>query len=78
MSVSSDFNEAGKSDLLAFMEQDFTEDMALEELASRTGRSLAAFKRDFAKASDLPPGQWIMGHRLEKAGNLLVEKGATN
>ncbi len=43
-----DFSEAWKIDLLDFMEQNYTEDMTLEEFASYTGRSLATFKRDFA------------------------------
>ncbi len=50
-----------------FMEQNYTEDLTLEEFASYTGRSLATFKRDFAKVSPLPPQRWIMEHRLEKA-----------
>lgn len=72
-----DFSEAWKIDLLDFMEQNYTEDMTLEEFASYTGRSLATFKRDFAKVSPLPPQRWIMEHRLEKARHLLAEKGAS-
>lgn len=66
-----DFNESWKIDLLEFMENNFTEDMTLEEFASYTGRSLATFKRDFAKISSLPPLRWIMEHRLDKAKRLL-------
>lgn len=69
-----DFNEAWKIDLLAFMEQNYTEDLNLEEFASYTGRSLATFKRDFAKISPIPPQRWIMEHRLEKAKDLLKEQ----
>ena len=71
-----DFNEAWKIDLLDFMEQNFTEDMTMEEFASYTGRSLATFKRDFAKLSDLPPQKWIIEHRLELAHRLLTEHKA--
>lgn len=46
-----DFNEAWKIDLLKFMEEHFTEDMSIEDFATYTGRSLATFKRDFAKIS---------------------------
>ena len=72
-----DFNEAWKVDLLDFMERNYTEDMPLEEFASYTGRSLATFKRDFAKISPLPPQRWIMEHRLDKAKSLLLENGAS-
>lgn len=72
-----DFNEVWKTDLLAFMEQNYTEDMSLEEFASYTGRSLATFKRDFARVSPLSPQRWIMERRLEKAKSLLLEKGVS-
>ena len=72
-----DFSEAWKIDLMDFMEQNYTEDLTLEEFASYTGRSLATFKRDFAKVSPLPPQRWIMEHRLEKAKSLLLENIST-
>lgn len=68
-----DFNEAWKIDLMDFMEHNYTEGLTLEEFASYTGRSLATFKRDFAKLSDIPPQRWILEHRLEKAKSLLAE-----
>ena len=37
-----------------------------------TGRSLATFKRDFAKVSDLTPQKWIIRRRLEAAHELIV------
>lgn len=46
-----DFNESWKIDLLPFMEANYTQDMTLEEFATYTGRSLATFKRDFAKVA---------------------------
>lgn len=69
-----DFNEAWKVDILDFMEQNFTEDLTLEEFASYTGRSLATFKRDFAKISPLSPQRWIIEHRLERAKELLANQ----
>lgn len=72
-----DFNETWKIDLLDFMEENYTEDLTLEELASYTGRSVATFKRDFAKISPIPPQRWIMEHRLDKARTLLMEKGVS-
>ena len=53
------------------MEKNFTEDLTLSEFASYTGRSLASFKRDFAKISPLPPQRWIMERRLDMAKHLL-------
>lgn len=68
-----DFNEEWKIDLLKFMEDHFTEDMSMEEFATYTGRSLATFKRDFAKISPLSPQKWLIEHRLEKAAELLAK-----
>lgn len=72
-----DFNEVWKIDLLDFMEHNFTEELSLEEFASYTGRSLATFKRDFAKISPLSPQRWILEHRLERAKSLLLAGGIT-
>jgi len=54
------------------MEQNYTQDMTLEEFATYTGRSLATFKHDFAKISDLPPQKWLIQKRLEKAIRFLA------
>lgn len=45
----------------------------MEEWAHYTGRSLATFKRDFAKISDLTPQKWLMKKRLEAAYALMSE-----
>ena len=66
-----DFNESWKIDLLPFMEANYTQDMTLEEFATYTGRSLATFKRDFAKVSDLSPEKWLIRKRLDKAYEML-------
>lgn len=70
-----DFNESWKIDLLPFMEANYTQDMTLEEFATYTGRSLATFKRDFAKVSDLSPEKWLIKKRLDKAYELLSHGG---
>lgn len=67
-----DFNESWKIDLLPFMEANYTQDMTLEEFATYTGRSLATFKRDFAKVSDLSPQKWVIRRRLEAAHALIL------
>lgn len=66
-----DFSESWKIDLLPFMEANFTQDMTLDEFATYTGRSLATFKRDFAKVSDVSPEKWLIRKRLDKAYELL-------
>lgn len=39
------------------------------------GRSLATFKRDFKKISDLTPEKWLIRKRLEVAYNLMKDGG---
>ena len=46
-----------------------------EDLAHYTGRSLATFKRDFKKISDLTPEKWLIRKRLEVAYALMREGG---
>ena len=53
------------------MEANYTQDMTLEEFATYTGRSIATFKRDFAKVSDLSPEKWLIRKRLDKAYEML-------
>lgn len=62
-----DFMEPWKIDILDFLNENFMYDLSLEEIALYTGRSLAAFKRDFKKISDLSPMKWITKKRLETA-----------
>lgn len=69
-----DFSEAWKIDLMDFMEQNYTEDLTLEEFASYTGRSLATFKRDFAKISPLPPTAVDYGAPIGKSQDSVARK----
>lgn len=66
-----DFTEPWKINILDFLEKNFTNDLSMEEIANYTGRSLATFKRDFAKISDLTPQKWIIKRRLEAAHDLI-------
>jgi len=70
-----DFTEPWKIDILDFMNDNYMYDLTMEEIASFTGRSLATFKRDFKKISDLPPQKWLIRRRLEKAYELIKEDG---
>lgn len=62
-----DFTEPWKVDMLEFLNENYMEDLTIEQIASYTGRSLATFKRDFAKISDLTPQKWLIKKRLETA-----------
>lgn len=70
-----DFAEPWKVDILEFLNENYQDDLSLEQIASFTGRSLATFKRDFKKISSLTPQRWIMKKRLEMAYIKLKEEG---
>ena len=72
-----DFNEPWKIDLMAFMEQNYTQHLSLKEFALYTGRSLATFKRDFSKENDVTPQRWLTLKRLDAAYNLLKKGSKT-
>ena len=54
-----DFADPWKPDILEFMEKNYMNDLTPGEIANYTGRSLATFKRDFRKVSDLSPQKWL-------------------
>ncbi len=56
------------------MNKNYTADLTMEEYACYTGRSLATFKRDFKKISNLPPQKWIIQKRLETAYDMIANK----
>lgn len=66
-----DFVEPWKIDILDYLNENYMFDLSMNEIASYTGRSLATFKRDFAKVSDLTPQKWIIKRRLEAAHDLI-------
>lgn len=70
-----DFNEPWKMDIIDFMSQNYMYEFTLEEWAHYTGRSLATFKRDFKKISDLTPEKWLIRKRLEVAYAKMQEGG---
>jgi len=70
-----DFAEPWKIDLLQFLNDNYMDDLSMEQIASFTGRSLATFKRDFKKVSNTTPRKWIMKKRLEMAYVKLKEEG---
>lgn len=70
-----DFNESWKIDILEFMNENYMYEFTMEELAHYTGRSLATFKRDFKKISELTPERWLIRKRLEIAYIKMKEGG---
>lgn len=68
-----DFADPWKIDILEYMNQNYTDDLTMDEFAAYTGRSLATFKRDFKKVSNLSPQKWLIKKRLEVAYQKLKE-----
>lgn len=62
-----DFTARWRIDIIDFMEKNYMYDLSIEQIAHFTGRSLASFKRDFKKISDLSPRQWLISRRLYAA-----------
>lgn len=69
-----DFVGVWKTDILDFMENSYKEELTLEEMALYTGRSLAAFKRDFSQVSKDSPGRWVTKRRLQEAHRLIADE----
>ena len=74
-SILFDFTEPWKIDIMDFMEKNYMYNLSLEEIATFTGRSLATFKRDFAKINRLSPQKWLIKRRLEAAYDMLKIEG---
>lgn len=70
-----DFTEPWKIDILDFLNKNYMYDLSIGEIAAYTGRSLATFKRDFKKISDLSPQKWIMQKRLDVAYEKIKKEG---
>ena len=68
-----DFTSRWRLDILDFMEKNYRYDLSIEDIANYTGRSLATFKRDFSKLSDLSPRNWLTERRLKAARHMLSE-----
>ena len=66
-----DFSEPWRIDILDYLNENYMYDLSVAEIANFTGRSLATFKRDFKKISNLPPQKWIIQKRLKEAQHKL-------
>ncbi|MFN8256242.1 MAG: AraC family transcriptional regulator [Bacteroidales bacterium] len=62
-----DFTEPWKIDILDFLDNNYMYDLSMGDIANYTGRSLATFKRDFKKISDVSPQKWLIEKRLKIA-----------
>lgn len=69
-----DFSEPHKIDLEKFMLGNFHFNVPVEKFAQLTGRSLAAFKRDFQKLFGMAPRHWLQERRLAEARHLIESK----
>jgi AraC-like DNA-binding protein len=69
-----DFADPWKIDLLEFLNENYMQELSMEQIATFTGRSLATFKRDFKKISSLTPQKWLIKKRLEMAYIKLKEE----
>jgi len=70
-----DFSEPGKIDLEAYMNAHYRFNVDINRFAYLTGRSLATFKRDFARIYNTTPNKWLQQKRLNDAYYLIKEKG---
>lgn len=70
-----DFADPWKIDILDFLDSNYMYELTMEEIAGYTGRSLASFKRDFAKVSELTPQKWLIRKRLQRAYELIKDEG---
>ncbi|KAA9349818.1 helix-turn-helix domain-containing protein [Larkinella humicola] len=69
-----DFSEPYKIDLERFMLSNYHFNVPIEKFAQLTGRSLAAFKRDFLKTFGASPRHWLQDKRLTEAKHLIETK----
>lgn len=67
-----DFTEPWKIDIIDYLNENYMRELSLDDIARYTGRSLATFKRDFKKVSDITPQKWIIRRRLQRAHELLT------
>jgi len=68
-----DFGIPQKIDLEAYMNHNYKFNVNVERFAYLTGRSLSAFKRDFATVFGTTPHHWLLTKRLKEA-RFLIEK----
>jgi len=63
-----------KRPITEFMERYQGHDLKVEDYASLSGRSASTFVRDFKKAYNTTPSQWIIDRRVARAHRMLIEQ----
>ncbi len=71
-----DFAAPLRVDVAEFMQDNYKCDLTLNEFAHFTGRSLTAFKKEFAEAFHITPSRWIVKRRLQEAREMMERTGA--
>lgn len=69
-----DLSAPYKIDLERFTLQHYHYNVSIAHFAKLTGRSLAAFKRDFGQIFSTPPRKWLQEKRLQEAYHLIQQK----
>lgn len=70
-----DFAPPEKIDLEAYMNRNYKFNISMERFAYLTGRSISAFKRDFASIFSDTPSRWLIQRRLQEGYFLIEKKG---
>lgn len=70
-------NEPHSVTLERVMQDNYCFNLKMEQFANLCNRSLSAFKRDFQKQFNSPPGKWLLEKRLQHALTLLKNSGKT-
>lgn len=71
--VFNDFSTSQRADLVEFMNYNYPRNLTLQQFAELSGRSLSTFNRDFRKAVNQTPRQWIREQRLKLAHQMMVQ-----
>lgn len=74
MKINIDKIGADRPDLEEFMIKNFHYNAPVERFARLSGRSLSAFKREFAATFKTTPAKWLKNKRLSEAFDLLQKK----
>jgi AraC family transcriptional regulator, exoenzyme S synthesis regulatory protein ExsA len=67
----------GSAELNSFMAEHLTDNLGLDELARKSGRSLSTFHRDFKMQFGRSPHRWIKEQRLKLAHQILTQTDRT-
>ena len=64
-------NPIKKRNIKEFMEDNYLENLKLNDYATLTGRSISTFNREFKRLYGTTPNKWLIEKRLSKAHELL-------